>query len=172
MRMGWDQFRRALRQANPGLILLRSATTRGAMVYLRTKHPDADHRGLWEIMAVPSPTFYKQGLPRADFLDDNGKWCRGWETFFALVKRMRDPYGKRLVRGRVPSGVKKRSDHLRRQWAESLIPDEVKVAKRYQKMFRPMRGSGDPLGGKRETNTEYSFGPLASAALVEGAVGV
>ena len=70
--MNWHKRYKAMKKAlgtNPDVILLPSRTTKGAMVYLRLPgHPDSDHRGLWEIMALPSPTFFER-CPAEDLVD-------------------------------------------------------------------------------------------------------
>lgn len=93
--VSFGYFRRALKALNPRVVLeIESQTHRGCMVYLRyPKHPDSNPiTGLWEVLAVPSPIFFKT-LPKHD-VELNGKWVRGWSTFFKAVRKMRGPDGR------------------------------------------------------------------------------
>jgi hypothetical protein len=93
--VSFNYFRRALKALNPLVHLeVESQTHRGCMVYLRIpRHPESNPvTGLWEVLAVPSPIYYKR-MPKHD-VELNGKWVRGWSTFFKAVKKMRDPNGR------------------------------------------------------------------------------
>lgn len=161
--ISWVDFKRAL-DTNPRLRLLPSKTSKGAMVYCYApNNPESDERGLWEVMAVPSPTFFKR-FPFKDFIDDDGAWLRGYNTFFKLCLRMRDSLGKRVFN---PEKIKKiipdaynnwrGSRAVKDKYLDSKLTAEQKLALRLRAASKPIQGSGDPIGGKRETNTVYTF---------------
>lgn len=89
----WGYFRRALKAMNPKIVLEppRNPENPGAMVYLRIpRHPESDPlTGLWEVLAVPSPCVFKT-IPKYD-TEHNGKWVRGWATFFKSVRQITNP---------------------------------------------------------------------------------
>jgi len=62
-------FYRALKAMNSRFVIRVSESTmnRGTMVYLDLpRHPESDpETGLWEVIAVPSPIFYKH-MPKHD----------------------------------------------------------------------------------------------------------
>lgn len=95
-------FYRALRAMNSHMVICVDESTmhRGTMVYLDVNHPDSNPvTGLWELIAVPSPVFYKH-MPKHDTsYVENGveKWVRGWSTFFKAVCKMRDPHGRKIL---------------------------------------------------------------------------
>ncbi len=114
-------FRRALKALNSRVVIPVNSmsTSRGVMVYLNIpNHPDSDPvSGLWEVLAVPSPLYYKK-IPKHDkeFLDPltgTRKWVRGWGTFFRAVKNMRDPWKRRIFSpGRVKALFEKPYDNF------------------------------------------------------------
>ncbi len=102
--VSFSYFKRALKALNPRLTVNFDSGSlhRGVMVYLRIpKHPDSDPiTGLWEVLAVPSPLYYRH-MPKHDVEwiepgTGKGKWVRGWSTFFKDAKRLRDPWGRKI----------------------------------------------------------------------------
>ena len=97
-------FKRALKAINPNVILHWDSGSlhRGVMVYLHLpNHPDSNPvNGLWEVLAVPSPLYFKH-MPKHDVewkdpISGVGKWVRGWSTFFKDAKKLRDPFGRKI----------------------------------------------------------------------------
>jgi hypothetical protein len=168
VRLSWSRFNRILRYLNPKLVLLPSATTRSAMVYLRLpKHPDSDHRGLWEVGAVPSPTFFTFGFPQFDFVDYTGKMSRGYTTFFQRILKSRMPdgrpiYTKSSLKRVLPQALEKRSSkELKKKTDEANETDEYKM---YKKTKNIMRKYTIPNEAPRESSTLYSFPACGSTA--------
>jgi len=161
--ISWNTFNRAL-ATNPRLRLLPSKTTKGAMVYCYApKNPDSDERGLWEIMAVPSPTFFKR-FPFKDFIDDGGNWIRGYNSFFKRCLNMRDALGKAVfnpkkVKALIPDAYNnwRGSKEVKDKFFESKLTAEQKLALKLRAASKRIEGYSDPMGGKRETNTVYTF---------------
>lgn len=161
--LSWQTFAKAL-ATNPCLRLLPSKSTKGAMVYCYApNNPESDDRGLWEIMAVPSPTFFRR-FPFKDFIDDDGKWVRGYNTFFKKCLKMRDAFGKRLfnpekIKALIPDAYAnwRGSKIVKDGYLDSLLSTEQKQALKLRAASKRIAGYGDPIGGKRETNTIYTF---------------
>ena len=93
--VSFGYFVRALKCMNK-LVHCEPQQSRGTMVYLKLpRHPESNPAtGLWEILAVPSPHIFKE-MPKHDMVHD-GKWVRGWGTFFKAVRTMKDPMGRVL----------------------------------------------------------------------------
>lgn len=161
--ISWRTFQLAL-ATNPRLRLLPSKTTKGAMVYCYApKNPESDERGLWEVMAVPSPTFFKK-FPFRDFIDDSGAWIRGYNSFFKRCLHMRDAIGKAIfdpkkVKQIIPDAYNnwRGSRAVKEKFFESKLTREQKLALKLRAASKRISGYGDPIGGKRETNTVYTF---------------
>lgn len=159
----WEAFRDALR-TNSKVRFFPSKTSLGAMVYVYApKHEDSDERGLWEIMAVQSPTFFDR-VQFQDFVTPEGKWVRGYNSFFKRSLKMLGPYGKQIfdpeqVKKYVPDAYNawRGSKEVKDKWLESLITPEQKIALKLRAKAKRIAGYGDPIGGKRETSTAYSF---------------
>lgn len=171
--ISWTVFTKAIKAGNPRAVLLPSKTTQGAMVYLHLpKHPDSDHRGLWEIMAVPSPTFYKM-CPYEDFIADNGKRARGYSQFFRSAKRMRYRFDDGVSYPVFDaSRVKKVLPNAYRPWrgalamkAEALRRATTKVETQARQLLRVSKripNYGRPLIEPTRKRI-YSFGGQANA---------
>lgn len=167
--VAWKTIEKALK-TNSDVILLPSRTTKGAMVYLRLPgHEESDHRGLWELLALPSPTFYER-CPAEDFVDPTaatvespkGQLIPGYMRFFKRVVAMKHPVtGQRIFKG---SEIKRIIPGAFRGWQHGKFKADFKdgnlsdMAKFQQKIpWRRIPHYGDPIGGKRETNTTYTF---------------
>lgn len=157
-------------KTNSDVILLPSRTTKGAMVYLKLPgHPDSDHRGLWEILALPSPTFFER-CPAEDFVDmseathdsPKGKLIPGYMRFFKRAIKIKHP-----VTGTKIFNASKLKEHIpdifrgwqhgkfKKDFQEGNLSEEAKFQKKIP--WRKIPYYGDPIGGKRETNTTYTF---------------
>ena len=139
------------------------------MVYLYyPRHPDSDHRGLWEVLAVPSPTFFHR-FPQYDIevtdemKEHKGKWTRGYSTFFKALMRMKDPSRRPIIsKGQVfnllPSVFEKfDSEGFKRMLNEKNKTDFQRKQEKLQSVLKPIKGWGDPVHGRREKSTAYSF---------------
>lgn len=151
-----------MKYSNSKAVLLPSKTTKGAMAYLYIpSHPDSDKRGLWELGAVASPTFFKY-LPQKDVIDADGDWVRGYGSFFRRLSRARDPRGrmvfyKKDIKALIPNAYQHwKGKDFKAQWLADRVTPEEKLDKKIP--WRRIDGYGDPLGGMRETDTVYSFG--------------
>lgn len=157
-------------ETNSDVILLPSRTTKGAMVYLKLPgHEDSDHRGLWEILALPSPTFFER-CPAEDFVDTSeatrespkGKLIPGYIRFFKRAVVMKHPVtGSRIfnaskVKRYIPDALKGwQHAKFKQDFLEGNLSEEAKFQKKIP--WRRIPHYGDPIGGKRETNTTYTF---------------
>lgn len=160
-RLSWGEFRRILKKASGAypLILIPSQTTMAAMTYaVAPRHPDADARGLVEVCAVPSPTFFRFGFPKDDFQMPNGKWARGWLSYFRILAKQK-MNRRPLAKAEVIRPYLGRADYteLKKQIREANYSPEYKQYLKTKHLYRPMKGNGDPVGGKRESNTIYSL---------------
>lgn len=161
--ISWHTFSKAL-ATNPRLRLLPSKTTKGAMVYCYApNNPESDERGLWEIMAVPSPTFFKR-FPFKDFVDEDGAWIRGYNSFFKRCLKMRDALGKHVfnpvnIKALIPDAYNnwRGSKEVKDKFFDSKLTKEQKQALKLRAASKRIAGYGDPMGGKRETSTVYTF---------------
>ena len=94
--VSFSYFRRALIAMNPRIQLEvdEKSKHRGVMVYLKMpQHPESNPvNGLWEILAVPSPKYFRI-MPKHD-TEHDGKWVRGWSTFFRACRKMKEPSGR------------------------------------------------------------------------------
>ncbi len=101
MIISWSEFRKALRAANPMLVLVPSITTLSAMVYIRKRgHEDCVPKSdLVEVMAIASPSFFWAGCRLEDFAMSEGDhpsvppgkklWVRGYGSFFRKLMKIR-----------------------------------------------------------------------------------
>ena len=161
--ISWATFKKAL-STNPKVRFSASRTTKAAMVYLYLpKHNESDARGLWELLAVPSPTFFDR-LQRND-VEVDGKGIRGYAQFFRAVCKMKDPTGasvlsKEKIRAIIPDAFQRfDSRTFRRDVKKKNTSEFEKLQEKLKQTLRPIKGYGDPVGGRRETNTVYTFGP-------------
>jgi hypothetical protein len=161
--ISWAKFKEALR-TNPNIRFFPSVTTLGAMVYFYAPdNEDSDERGLWEIMAVQSPTFFNS-VSFEDFVTEEGKWVRGYNSFFQKTLKMIGPDNKPLfdankVKTIIPDAYNPwhGSKEVKDKFFESLVTPQQKQALKLRAASKRIEGYGDPIGGKRETNTVYSF---------------
>jgi len=161
--ISWGVFKDALR-TNPKIRFFPSKTTLGAMVYIYApQNEDSDERGLWEIMAVQSPTFFNE-VYFQDFVTEAGKWVRGYNSFFKRCLGMEGPDGKPIfdpekIKKLIPDAYNawRGSKEVKDKWFESLVTPEQRIALKLRAASKRIAGYGDPIGGKRETNTTYTF---------------
>lgn len=162
-RMSWSAFRKTLKRCNPHLALLqpRFESLLPSMVFLhQPMSPDADKRGLVEVLSIPSPSFYRGGFPEHDFAMENGKWARGYRAFFSLLAKKKDYAGNRVVKNpEVLSHIMAPGDYqeLKRSIREANYTDGYKNYQKYKSVFRDIPNAGDPIGGQRESSTVYSL---------------
>lgn len=161
--ISWGVFKDALR-TNPNVRFFPSKTTIGAMVYVYApKHEDSDERGLWEIMAVQSPTFFDK-VSFQDFITEDGKWVRGYNSFFKRCLGMIGPDEKEIfdpekIKKFIPDAYNawRGSKEVKDKYLESLVTPQQRLALKLRAASKRIAGYGDPIGGKRETNTVFTF---------------
>ncbi len=172
--ISWERFRRAIKAGNRDAVLLPSRSTLGAMVYLRApKHPDSDHRGLWEIMAVPSPTFYHR-CPKEDSIGVfRGKKfrVRGYNQFFKTARRMRIRYegesrvifDMKKVLAHIPDALSawRGTEPMKKRVREANQTEIERKGTELHKRSKPIEGNGNPIGAARQGSAIYSFGGVA-----------
>ncbi len=148
--ISWETFKKAIR-TNSKAILLPSKSSKGAMVYLKEpQHRDSDHRGLWEIMAVPSPTFYPS-CDAFDFVDGND-WVRGYRNFFQSARAFRDPNRKPIfqrseIEQYIPDAyyLTRGTRALKDLAIDRKTTQQYKNALKLKARSKPIAGNGMPL---------------------------
>lgn len=149
----FSDLKRALKAMHPHVVIKNDLSLhRGTMVYLSfPRHPDSDPvTGLWEVLAIPSPIFFdlipKHDVEWKDPITGQGKWVRGWSTFFKSVRRMKDPTGQYIF---PPSKVRRwfndaydrfSSNKFKADLNERNTPETLKLAR----MMRDERYVFDP----------------------------
>ena len=158
--VSWPYFEKALKAIQPKAVLMPSKESRGAMVYIRAaKWPDVDHRGLWEVAAVPSPTFFRK-FPKVDFsvegqTTDKGKWMRGYVSFWKLIAKKRGPNGdilfpKRSILKWFPDAFVAWDHKTHRvEVSEALKPAWLKQYDKMKQAYKPIADWGKPVDWKR-----------------------
>lgn len=162
----WDAIKAALR-TNRKVLFFPSIKSLGAMVYLHVPgHPEADSKGFWEIMALPSPTFFEK-CPELD-IEYEKRVVRGYRNFFLSACKMKIswPDGTRCpifkareIKKYLPEVFKPRrfdSAAFKREVAEKNMTPEQKMQREIKKIMRPIPGNGMPPGWERKVT--YSFG--------------
>ena len=176
MRISWSEFKAALREANPRLVLLPKTLSLGAMVYYRNPgHEDCvPGTNLVEVLAVASPTFFRS-CPQFDFAVDgeNGKkhWIRGYSGFFRKLSRMRingrQSVDKMALMKALPSAFQRFNNQKFRQevnfWNREQLSDIRKKSAWLKGRSKPLPGFGMPLGWK--PNKIMTFGEYASSGV-------
>lgn len=149
-----------------------SISTLGAMVYLELpQHPDSDKNGFWEVLALPSPTFFEK-CPSADLLYE-GKVIRGYVEFFRLACKMRvrwpdgtvtPVFRRAAIEAILPevfrptfnwARYKRDLKEAKAADAESRLTADQKMQREIKKIMRPIPGNGMPVGWERKV--QYSM---------------
>lgn len=143
-------FYRALKAMNPRIVIKVDTRTinRGTMVYLDVNHPDSDPvTGLWELIAVPSPIFYKH-MPKRDtsyVLNGSEKWVRGWSTFFKAVCKMKDPNGRKILsRDKVKAWFDRPFDKFNSREFQAQVRERREIGLRLARTMADSRYVFDP----------------------------
>ena len=167
----WKTIKAALK-TNSKVRFGPSISTLGAMVYLDLpNHPDCDKRGFWEILCLPSPTFFEK-CPATDLLYE-GKVIRGYVEFFRLACKMRvrwpdgsvsPVFSRHKIASLLPEVFKPsfnwgryKKDLFEAKAAEkeSRMTADQKMQREIKKIMRPIPGNGMPVGWERKV--QYSF---------------
>lgn len=153
----WGKFASILKELNPNLRFTKSSSGYSCMVYLyMPRHPDADHRGLIETFAIPSPYRYPSGIPLDDFEGLDGKWARGANSFFALLAKHRIAF-KAVANQRKVRKYLKLANYkaLRKRLVEANYSEGFKYYQKTKHLYKPFKET--PNGGQREGTTLYSL---------------
>ena len=163
MRASWNEFKVALKLANPKLVLGPRINKHGSMVFLRSPgHEDcAPGTELVEIMAIASPAFFDACPCESVGIEDElGKkrYVRGYNSFFRKAAKM-VVNGKRLidrnsVEQYLPSAFKKWNAQ---KFKNNLmlanaapITDMKKKSEWLKSRSVPIPGNGMPLGWRSD----------------------
>lgn len=171
--LSWEQFKKALKAANPNLVFKKPDTEYsmpGTMVYLNCPGSlDIDiyvpGTTLKELLAIASPSFFRLGCPKNDVvevIDGKKIWFRGYNNFFRQLLKMRDLNGNLIVRNLsamkaiLPGDALSRVDcaTFKKEWVESLKPRDTqfeKARKWLKDRSKPIPGNGMPLDWKPST---------------------
>ena len=159
--VSWSTFKKAI-GTNPRARFSGTRSSKAAMVYLYLpKHPDSDKRGLWEVLAVPSPTYFMR-CPK-HFVETDGKSLRGYAEFFRATLKMRSPDGKKIfnqsaVKAIIPDAYEIfDSKSFKADVTKKNLSDDVKQYNKVKHLFNPIAGNGDPIGARNEKDTIYSL---------------
>jgi hypothetical protein len=175
--LSWDNFRKALKAANPNLVFKKpdmDFSTPGVMVYLNCpgfldKDIYVEGTSLKELLAIASPSFFRLGCPKKDvveIVDGKKIWFRGYNNFFRQLLKMRGPNGRLIVqnlakmKALLPSDALSRTDcaTFKKEWMASLKdrPSDFEKKREWLKgRSKPIPGNGMPLDWERDTI--YSF---------------